>query len=137
MSFVNWQLQPRAAQIQVLTILYSPVSVRRHHKRCSPALQGPVQARASIARRLRVQPGTGPARGAGQGQAFMKDLERRAASQYLAGAAVQPVLDLTHFFRRGPGQAGALRKVLAHRHWRSRSGRASGSGKWPQGRILP
>ena len=30
------------------------------------------------------------------------------------GAAVQAILDLTHFFRRDPGQAGALREVLAH-----------------------
>ncbi|MCY4313730.1 MAG: hypothetical protein OXD44_08580, partial [Gammaproteobacteria bacterium] len=63
---------------------------------------------------LRTQRRTSPVWGSGREQALVKDLERRTAAQHLAGAAVQAILDLANFFRRDPGQAGALREVLAH-----------------------
>ena len=61
---------------------------------------------------LRMRRRISPVRGSGREQALVKDLERRAAAQRLARAAVQPVLDLLHLFRRGLAESGAPGEVM-------------------------
>ena len=72
-----------------------------------------LRANASVARSPRAHRRAALSSRSGQGQPLVEDLVRRAIAQRLAGAAVQPALDLAHLLRRDLPEIGTLGEAFA------------------------